>query len=74
MKQHHVLALHTEGTLAERLVLASTRVNDPEKSNWRLAAVGAGAEQVGDRDLYRFRDGSAVCFTADGLPVAYVGG
>lgn len=72
MKQHH-LALHAE-TLAERLVLASTRVNDPEKSNWRLAAVGAGAEKVGDRDLYRFRDGSAVCFTTDGLPVVYVGG
>lgn len=73
MKQHH-LALHTEETLAERFVLASTMLVDPEASDWRLAAVGAGAEQVGDRDLYRFRDGSAVCFTADGLPVAYVGG
>jgi hypothetical protein len=61
-------------TLADRLVLASTMLVHPEASDWRLAAVGAGGERIGARDLYRFRDGSMVCFTADGLPVAYVGG
>lgn len=61
-------------SLADWVVLTSTMVADPENSDWRLVAVGMGGVRYGDRDIYRFKDGSSVTFTTDGLPVVYVGG
>ena len=45
-------------------------------SNWPVVCVGLGGERGyhGVGNTYRFADGSAVAFTASGLPVEYIGG